>query len=69
MRDVRTGPETGDGRQGAEPRDRVQRTGDKEQRHKTGWETNYKDVREGTKEFKQGQEKGTEEWVAGGREE
>jgi hypothetical protein len=47
-------------------------TGYKEQRHKTGdigWETKYKDVREGIKEIRQGQEKGTEEWVTGGSEE
>ncbi len=44
----------------------------KEQRRKTGdlgWETKYKDVREGTKDVRQGLEKGTEEWVTGGREE
>jgi hypothetical protein len=34
-----------------------------------GWETKYKDVREGTKDVRQGQEKGTEKWVTGGREE
>jgi hypothetical protein len=60
-RAVREGTE--DGRQGAEPRDRGQRTGDKEERHKTedlGWETKYN---EGTKDVRQGREKGTEEWV------
>jgi hypothetical protein len=44
--------------------DRGQRTVDKEQRHKTedlGWEIKYK---EGTKDVRQGREKGTEEWVA-----
>jgi hypothetical protein len=37
-----------------------------EQRHKTGdigWETKYKDVREGTKDVRQGRENGPEEWV------
>ncbi len=46
--------------------------GDKEHRRKTGdtgWETKYKDLREGTKDFRQGRKKGTEEWMIGGREE
>jgi hypothetical protein len=46
--------------------------GDTEQRRKTGdieWKTKYKDVREGTEDVRQRQEKGTEEWVTGRREE
>ena len=30
-----------------------------------GWETKYKDVREGTNDIRQGQETGTEAWVTG----
>jgi hypothetical protein len=33
-----------------------------------GWETKYKDVREWTKEVRQGREKGTDEWLTEGRE-
>jgi hypothetical protein len=40
---------TEDGRQGTE----THKTGD------IGWETKYRDVREGTKDVRQGQEKGT----------
>ncbi len=41
--------------------DEKQGTGD------IGWETKYKDVREGTKDIIQGLEKGKEEWVRGGK--
>jgi hypothetical protein len=46
---------------------------DKEHRRKIGdigWETKYKDMRERTKDIRQqGRERGTVEWVTGGREE
>ncbi len=41
--------------------DERQGTGD------VGWETKYKDVRVGTKDIRQGQEKGKEECVTGGK--